>query len=171
MAKTSVKVVKKLIPTALKSDEVLMTRDGLVALEEEYEILKNSKRKQVAARLKEAISFGDLSENSEYEEAKNEQAFLEGRIMELELMLKNAKVVSESGLSKQIVEIGSKVTVRNGKNDYTFTLVGVTEVDPMGGKLSNESPLGMSLIGQKAGDIVSFESPSGIKSYTVIKLH
>lgn len=151
---------------------MVLTKEGLKALQDELEFLSTTRRKQVAERLKEAISYGDLSENSEYEEAKNEQAFMEGRIIELEGMIKIAKVVDEKQHSKQVVEIGAKVKIRNlkKKQEMEITLVGATEADPFNNRISNESPIGMALIGAKVGDTVMVEMPSGKAEYEVLKL-
>lgn len=174
-AKKDSKATKKdPIPAPIKDEDVLVvTKEGLKALETELEELKTVRRKQVAARLKEAISFGDLSENSEYEEAKNEQAFVEGRIIELENMIRNAKVVDGKQHSKKIVEIGTKVKVVNTKKkgeEYQLTIVGATEADPFNDRVSNESPMGQALMGAKAGDKVSFEAPGGKSEFEVLKL-
>jgi transcription elongation factor GreA len=151
---------------------LVLTRDGLKTLEEELQQLKTAGRKQVAERLKEAISYGDLSENSEYEEAKNYQAFVEGRIMELEYMVKNAKVVDENDHSKQVVEIGTKVKVKNLTTGDSFevTIVGVTEADPFNSRMSSESPLGLALMGARIGDKASASTPNGTMELEVLGL-
>ena len=155
-----------------EEDAFVVTKDGLLALQEELENLKTSRRRQVAERLKEAISYGDLSENSEYEEAKNEQAFVEGRIIELEEMIKSARVVDTSGHSKQVVEIGTKVRIRDVKKkvDLDLMIVGSTESDPFAGKISNEAPLGSALIGSKVGDVVTVTMKDGKTDYEILKL-
>lgn len=170
--KTSQKPASKKVVSASGEEEMVLTKEGLKALQDELEFLSTTRRKQVAERLKEAISYGDLSENSEYEEAKNEQAFMEGRIIELEGMIKIAKVVDEKQHSKQVVEIGAKVKIRNlkKKQDMEITLVGATEADPFNNRISNESPIGMALIGAKVGDTVMVEMPSGKAEYEVLKL-
>lgn len=165
--------VKKQTPTGAGVDEeLIVTKEGLKALQDELENLQTVRRKQVAERLKEAISYGDLSENSEYEEAKNEQAFVEGRIIELEGMIKIARVVDEKQHSKKVVEIGAKVKIRNvrKKEDMEITIVGATEADPFNGRISNESPVGLALIGAKVGDTVMVQMPSGKAEYEVLKL-
>lgn len=152
---------------------VIMTKEGLKALEKELEELKVQGRRQVAERLKEAISYGDLSENSEYEEAKNEQAFIEGRIIELENMVKHAKVVDEKQHSKKIVEIGTKVKVRNVKKkteEFELTIVGSTESDPFNNRISNEAPVGLALMGAKVGDKVVVDAPNEKTEFEVLKL-
>lgn len=154
-------------------EETLVTKEGLKKLKEELEHLKNVRRKEVAQRLKEAISYGDLSENSEYEEAKNEQAFVEGRVLDLERKIKNAKIISEKEGKVKDVNIGSTVTVRDVSSDeeeLTYTIVGATEADPFEFKISNESPIGKALLGQVKGDMVKVQTPSGIIEYEVIKV-
>lgn len=155
-------------------DQTLVTKSGLKQLKEELERLKTSGRQEVAERLKEAISYGDLSENSEYEEAKNEQAFVEGRILELENKIKNAKIITEKKDAKgKIVEVGSTVTVQNktnGGESIQFTIVGTTEASPGEGKISNESPVGRSLLNTEKGDAVSVETPAGTMKYEVLKV-
>lgn len=156
-------------------EETLVTKDGLKKLKEELDYLKDTKRKEVAQRLKEAISYGDLSENSEYEEAKNEQAFVEGRIIELERKIKNAKIISEHDAKKtgKEVNIGSHVTIRNVKSDAdaeTYTIVGATEADPFDHKISNESPIGKAVLGQTKGDVVKVQTPSGLVEYEITKV-
>jgi transcription elongation factor GreA len=166
------KDAKKNAPAAPVEDGFVVTKEGLKSLQDELETLSTTRRRQIAERLKEAISYGDLSENSEYEEAKNDQAFVEGRIMELEEMIKTAKVVDEKAHSKKVVEIGTKVKIRNlkKKEDYEFTLVGSTESDPFGGRISNEAPLGVALIGNKVGDVVTVSMPNGKTDYEILKL-
>jgi transcription elongation factor GreA len=128
----------------------------------------------VAQRLKEAISYGDLSENAEYEEAKNQQAFVEGRIIELERKIKNAKVISDKSTSKgKEVDIGSTVTVQNKTDNddpEVYTIVGATEADPFDHKISNESPVGKACLGKKKGDIAEVVSPSGMLKYDILKV-
>jgi transcription elongation factor GreA len=155
--------------------EILVTKAGYEKLVEELEHLKNVRRKEVADHLKEAISYGDLSENSEYEEAKNEQAFVEGRIIELEMKVKNAKIVKDADKKKtDIVQLGSEIVIEEqGDNDTkqeTITLVGATEAEPFAGKVSNESPLGQALFEKKVGEVVSFQAPKGKVSYKILKI-
>ena len=158
---------------SFSSDEqTLVTKEGLRQLKEELEELKTKRRGEVAVRLKEAISFGDLSENSEYEEAKNEQAFVEGRIMELEMKIKNAKIITEKKDStNKAAEIGSTVTVRNvtdGDEPEKYTIVGSTEANPFEGKIGNESPIARALLGAVKGETVTVQSPSGMVKYEVV---
>lgn len=152
----------------------LLTRDGLEKLKEELSYLKEVRRKEVAERIREAISYGDLSENSEYEEAKNEQAFLEGRILELEDKIKHAKIIDERHKKSAVVQIGSHVMVRNlsgkSKKDDTYTIVGSTEADPLNQKISNESPIGNALLEHRVGDIVKVTAPAGVMQYKILRI-
>lgn len=158
----------------MEEDQVLITKEGLEKLKEELDHFKSIRRKEVAARLKEAISYGDLSENSEYEEAKNEQAFIEGRIIELEKMIANAKIITETKKSTDAtVQIGTTVTVQNlTENDEpeTYTIVGSTEADPAGHKISNESPIGSALLGKGKNDVMKIKVPAGIFEYKILKV-
>ncbi|MFA5855486.1 MAG: transcription elongation factor GreA [Candidatus Gracilibacteria bacterium] len=153
-------------------ETLVVTKEGFKALQEELDNLKTVRRKQVADRLREAISYGDLSENSEYEEAKNEQAFMEGRILQLEEKIKEARIVDEKAHSKQVVEIGTRVIIRNvrKKEDMEITIVGSTEADPFNARISNEAPLGTALMGAKVGDTVTVIMPVGKSEYEVVKL-
>ena len=157
-------------------DQTLVTKEGLKKLKEELDHLKTVRRTELAQRLKEAISYGDLSENSEYEEAKNEQAFVEGRVLELEQKIKNAKIISEKKLdtkSGKDIDIGTTVTVRNrseNEDPETYIIVGSTEADPLEHKISNESPIGRALLGRKKGDIVEVPTPAGKFKYEVLKV-
>lgn len=152
---------------------ILVTKEGLKKLTEELDQLRNVKRKEVAERIKEAISYGDLSENSEYEEAKNEQAFVEGRIIELEEKVKFAKIISEKHQVAS-VQLGTKVVVRNlskrNAQAEEYTIVGSTEADPLSHKISNESPVGRALLDRKAGEKVKVHIPAGAVEYEILKL-
>lgn len=149
-----------------------LTKEGLVNLENELEYLKTVKRKEVSEKIKVALSFGDLSENSEYDEAKNEQAMVEARISELEAILVNVEVVNEDEISTDNVSVGSTVTLKNLKNDKvdTFKIVGSTEASPLKKKISDESPVGKAVLGHKKGDVVDAEVPSGIIQYEIIEI-
>ncbi len=155
-------------------EETLVTREGLKKLQDELDYLKTTRRQEVAQRLKEAISYGDLSENSEYEEAKNEQAFVEGRVLELERKIKNAKIISDKkAIHGKVVEIGSTITVRNKTtrgDEETYTIVGATEADPIDRKISNESPLGKAFLGKKKDDNVDVNAPGGVFRYEILKV-
>lgn len=159
---------------SLALDQTLVTKEGLKKLQDELDELKGMKRKEVAERLKEAISYGDLSENSEYQEAKTEQAFIEGRILELEQMIKNAKIISDKVTTKtKDIQIGTSVTIRNktdGDDAVEYTIVGSTEADPLDHKISNESPVGKALLGKKKGDVVDVKTPAGTFKYEVVKV-
>lgn len=149
--------------------QILLTDEGLKKLEDELEELKTVKRKEISEKIKVALSFGDLSENSEYDEAKNEQAFVEARIAQVEAMLKNAKVLDESELTTDAVNVGSIVTVydREFEEEITYNIVGSTEADPEQGRISDESPIGKALISHKVGDVVEVEVPAGILVFEI----
>jgi transcription elongation factor GreA len=152
---------------------VLVTKAGLAKLKDELREYKEVRRKEVAVRLKEAIAYGDLSENSEYEEAKNEQAFVEGRIVELEKMIKNAQIITDDKSGQDTVQIGTTVTVQNiTENDdpETYTIVGSTEADPVESKISNESPIGSAILGKAKNDIVKVKVPAGVFEYKILKI-
>ncbi|MFQ3535747.1 MAG: transcription elongation factor GreA [Aggregatilineales bacterium] len=145
------------------ADVKYLTEEGAAELRRELEELKTVKRPELAAKLKEAIAQGDLSENADYQDAKEQQAFLEGRINYLEDLLRNAVIISDADRkSAKIVGLGSEVTVQEeGEQPETFIIVGAAEANPREGKISNESPLGRALLGRKAGEQVSVETPSG----------
>ena len=145
----------------MTNQETFLTPEGYQKLEEELELLKNVRRPEVAAAIHEAKMDGDVSENAGYEEAKRQQAFLEGRIITVETMLKNAVLIETSGQSDTVI-LGSRVTVvEDGFDPETYTIVGSAEANPGDGRISNESPLGKALIGRKEGDLVAFETPGG----------
>ena len=152
--------------------QVLMTDEGLKNLEAELEELKAVKRKEIAEKIKVALSFGDLSENSEYDEAKNEQAIVEARIASIENILKNVKIINEDELSTEIIHVGSKVKVRDVDFDdiCEYKIVGSSEADPVNGRISDESPVGKGLIGHKVGEKVEIETPAGSMSYEVLEI-
>lgn len=143
--------------------QVILTGEGLKKLEDELENLKTVRRKEVSEKIKQALAFGDLSENSEYDEAKNEQAQVELRIIQVENMLKNVKIIDESEIDTDVVSIGSKVLVHDVEFDeeVEYTIVGSTEADPVKSKISDESPVGKALLGAKVGETVSATVPSG----------
>ena len=155
------------------SKEIILTDEGLRKLEEELEQLKTVKRKEIAEKIKEALSFGDLSENSEYDEAKNEQAFVEARILQLETTLKNVRVLDDDELNHEIVSVGSKVILRDVEFDeeVEYQIVGSTEADPASGKISDESPVGKGLIGHKIGETVVIEAPVGDIKYEILSIN
>jgi len=143
--------------------EVILTQEGLDKLQEELDLLSGEKRREVAARIKEAREFGDISENSEYDDAKNEQAMLEARIAQLEEKLRSAQVIDAKDVSTDIVGVGSTVHVKDEKTGKSqkFTVVGSAEANPAELKISNESPVGRALMGKKRNDLVSVPVPKG----------
>jgi transcription elongation factor GreA len=154
----------------MSSDRTFLTRDGLKKLEEELEFLRTTRRAQVAERLHNAQEDGELIENAEYEDAKNEQAFVEGRILTLETMLSNAVIIDEHG-SSDVVALGARVTVKEvGNGTEEYMLVGAAEANPKEGRISNESPLGRALLGRRVGDEVKVQAPAGALSFRVIKI-
>lgn len=148
-----------------------LTEDGLAKLEEEMKHLRNVRRPEVAVRLHESVDSGEGTDNADYEEAKNEQAFVEGRIQDIESILATARVVHHDPKSRGEVEIGSRVTVADeqGKN-HGYQIVGSAEAAPLEGKISNESPLGHALVGRKKGDDVEYETPAGHHRLTIKKI-
>ena len=152
--------------------ETVLTSEGLVKLEQELENLKTVRRREVADKIKVAISFGDLSENSEYDEAKNEQAMIEARILQIEAMLKNVKILDVGELDTEVVNVGSKVHVLDVEfdEDETFHIVGSTEANPDSGKISDESPVGKGLLGHRVGDIVAIPVPNGTVNYKILDI-
>ncbi len=153
-------------------DEMLLTQEGYDKIVAEHEELVSVRRAEVAERLKEAISYGDLSENAEYDAAKNEQAEVEERIDKLESMLKRAKIVSEEDMKGDVVSVGLKITVKDLDlaEVETYTLVGATESDPFNGKISNESAVGKAILGHKVGDVVDVEVPDGFIKYEIVNI-
>jgi len=151
--------------------QTYVTQEFLEKMKKELDYLKSTKRLEVAQRLKEAIAMGDLSENSEYVDAKNEQAFTEGKILELEAKIRTA-VVIEAATKSDHVSMGGSVTIKDLQTGDVddVAIVGSSEADPFEGKISNESPVGRSLIGAKAGDIVEVVAPAGILKYEVLEL-
>ncbi len=149
---------------------IILTSEGLANLENELEQLKTVKRKEVSEKIKIALSFGDLSENSEYDEAKNEQAMVESRIGEIEQLFKHVTILDEEGISTDTVGVGSKVTVKNLKFDKvdTYRIVGSTEASPTEKRISDESPVGRALLGHKVDDIVDVEAPKGIIQFQIV---
>lgn len=152
--------------------ETILTYEGLKKLEEELEYLKTQKRKEVAERIKVALGFGDLSENSEYDEAKNEQAQVEMKISELENKLRNVKIIDEDEIDTKTVQVGNTVQVLDMEYDekINYTIVGSTEADLLENKISNESPIGKALLGRKKNEIVEVEAPAGVLSFKILKI-
>lgn len=156
----------------MANKQIIVTSDGLQKLQEELDHLKNVKRKEVVEAIRVALSFGDLSENSEYDEAKNEQAKVEGRIAELEEMLKYVTVIDDSKVNTNEVNVGAKVTVYDElwDEEVEYSLVGSTEADPLANKISDQSPIGMALLGAKVGDTVEAETPGGVVKMKVLSI-
>lgn len=152
--------------------ETILTPEGLRRLEEEVEHLKTVKRKEVAERIKQAKDFGDLTENSEYEDAKNEQAFVEGRIIQLEGMLRNVKVIDNNEVRRDKVSVGCTVIVKDMTNgeQVSYMIVGTAEADPDRDRISNESPVGKALLGHKKGETVEIRVPAGTITYSVVDI-
>lgn len=150
---------------------VLLTKDGLKKLQERLDDLKSVKRLEVAERLKAAIALGDLSENSEYDDAKNEQAWLEGEIKDLEEKIRNAKLI-EDNADSDVVSMGSKVVLKDLEFDETevYQLVGSTEADPDEGKISNESPVGIAINGKSVGEVVEVQVGENIIKYEIVEI-
>ncbi|MDD2620411.1 MAG: transcription elongation factor GreA [Syntrophomonadaceae bacterium] len=152
--------------------EVVLTKEGLEKLENELEHLKSVKREEVAERIKQAIAFGDISENSEYEDAKNEQAFIEGRIMSLEKTLKNARLMEDTDIRTDVVSLGSKITLKEVKSgrEVIVTIVSSVESKLKDGKISDESPVGRAVMGKKVRSVVEVEAPAGKIKYKILKV-
>lgn len=151
------------------TEEIVLTSQGLKKLKSELENLKNNKRKEIAARISEAKEYGDVTENAEYEDAKNDQAFVEGRISELEYMIKNAKIIS-SKACKDKVGIGCKVVISSDGAKETYQITGSNEADPAEGKISVDSPLGHALIDKVVGDVVKVSVPEGEKQFRIVEI-
>ena len=147
-----------------------LTAEGLARLKTELAELKSSARTDLAARLRSAIQMGDLSENADYHKAKEDQGFLEGRIQELEYLVRNA-VIIEQGAKSDTVDIGAHITIQ--EDDYpaeTYHMVGPKEADPRNGRISHESPIGRALVGRRVGDLVEVETPGGKTKFTILKI-
>lgn len=155
------------------SSTILLTQEGYDKIVAELENMVTVKRKEVAERIKEAISYGDISENSEYDAAKNEQAELEERIMKYEHMVRNAKILDHDEISDEQVNVGLNVKIKDRGNGevFDYTLVGSTEADPFEGKISNESEVGKQLLGKKTGDTVEIHVPDGIVTYEILEIY
>ena len=152
--------------------EVILTQEGYDNLEKELEYLKTEKRGEIAERIKVALGFGDLSENSEYDEAKNAQAENEGKIAELENKLRYAKIIDESEIDTKTVQVGNIVKLYDEEYDeeVSYTIVGTSEVDLAQGRISNESPIGAALMGKKKGTTVEVHTPAGIAKYKILSI-
>ncbi len=152
--------------------DVLLTVEGLKKLEKELDYLKSVRRREVAERIKQAIEFGDITDSSEYEDAKNEQAFIEGRIITLEKALRNARVIDNEDLNKDRVRIGSTVLLKDldGGAEFRYTIVGSMESDPGSKRISHESPVGRAILGQQVGSVVEIQVPAGTVKYQIIDI-
>ncbi len=154
------------------SEEILLTQEGYDKIVAEHEELVSVKRKEISERLKEAISYGDISENAEYDAAKNEQAELEERILKLENMIRKATIINEDEMSSDRVRVGLTVLVQDVETgeEMEFTIVGSTEADPFDGKISNESEVGKNLLGKQKGETVQIVVPDGLLTYKVVDI-
>ncbi|MGI6204432.1 MAG: transcription elongation factor GreA [Anaerovoracaceae bacterium] len=154
------------------AEELTLTREGYEKIKAEYEELVSKTRAEIAEKLKEARAFGDLSENAEYDAAKNEQAEVEARIVRLETMMREAKIIEKSAAGRTIVNVGNKVTVKNAEtgDESVYEIVGATESDPFNGRISNKSPIGKGLIGHRVGDNVSIDIPDGYIRLEILKI-
>ena len=151
------------------ADEVILTREGLAKIKEELQFLKREKRKEIAQSIKDAKEYGDISENAEYDDAKNEQAFVEGRIAELEKMIKNVKIVKKVSRCDK-VQIGCTVEVASDGKKIKYRIVGPSESSPSEGKISHESPLGAALLNKAVGEVIKLELPDQKLSYRVVSI-
>ena len=147
----------------------LLTAEGLEKLKKELEVLINERRKEVIERIQEAVAHGDLSENADYAQAKEEQAFIEGRIQELEETIKNAEIIKTTG-SKNLVSVGSTVKVMVDGKERKYTIVGSNEANPAQGRISNESLVGQKLLGAKTGDKLNVDTPAGKAAYEILEI-
>jgi len=156
----------------MPNKKTLLTYEGLKELENKIEYLKGKKRLEIAEKIKEARSFGDLSENSEYDEAKNEQAALEAKIVQIENILRNAEIIDEDKIDITTVQVGCKVTILDLEYDdeETYHIVGSTEADPSKFRISDESPIGNAIINKKVGEVVDVETPSGIVKIKILDI-
>jgi transcription elongation factor GreA len=156
----------------MSDKEVILTMEGLKRLEDELEQLKSVKRREIAERIKVAIGYGDISENAEYEDAKNEQAFIEGRVITLEKMLRNARIINNDDINTDVVGVGVTVVVKDLEYGDTlnYLIVGTAESDPLNNKISNESPVGKAIIGKQKGAVVDVNVPAGVVKYEIIDI-
>ena len=156
----------------MENKEILLTQEGYDNIEKELEYLKTEKRTEIAERIKVALGFGDLSENSEYDEAKNAQAQNEIKIADLENKLRYAKIINESEIDTKTVQVGNTVKIKDLEfnEDFEYTIVGSTEVDLSQNKISNESPIGLALLGAKKNEVVEVQIPDGVAKYKVLSI-
>lgn len=153
----------------MQDQKVYVSKEGLEKFKQELDDLVNVKRKEIIERIERAKELGDLSENAEYAAAKDEQAFTEGRILELQDMITRAEIINGSG-KVDLVRVGSKVKVRTDGTEVEYEIVGVAEADPVAGKISNESPLGRSFLGRRVGDKIQIQIPKGTVVYTILEI-
>lgn len=156
----------------MAEQKIILTEEGLKKLEERHEYLVSVKRREVAERLKEAIALGDLSENSEYDDAKNEQSAVETEILDLMAKIRNAEIIKKDDSKKNVVHMGDTVIIKDMEfgDEMEYTLVGSTEADPTEMKISNESPVGAAILGQKVGKTVEVSAPAGLLKYKIVKI-
>ncbi|NLW43745.1 MAG: transcription elongation factor GreA [Syntrophomonadaceae bacterium] len=156
----------------MSEKEIFLTREGLQRLEDELELLKSVKRKEVAERIRQAIEFGDITDSSEYEDAKNEQAFIEGRILALEKTLRQARLIEDDDITTDRVSLGSRVVLRDVETnkEITFTIVSSAETNPKERKISDESPVGRAIIGKPINSEVEVQVPAGIARYRIVSI-
>ncbi len=154
----------------MDQQNTFITQVGLDKLTQELEELKKHKRKEIAERIQEAKELGDLSENAEYIEAKNEQAFAEGRVQEIETIMKYATIIKQKTKTSGKVEVGSKIRIKDDSDTKEYYIVGSQESDPASGKISNESPIGQAFLGKKIGDIIEIKVPQGSKKFKIIAI-
>jgi len=156
----------------MSEKEVLLSLEGLKLLEQELVVLRTVKRVEVAERIKQAREYGDISENSEYEDAKNEQAFIEGRILVLEKTLRNARIIDEPANGQTAVTLGSSVVLKDLEYGDTlnYTIVGTLEADPTHNRISNESPVGRAIMGKAKGTVVAVDAPDGVIRYEIVEI-
>jgi len=152
--------------------EVILSAEGLRKLEDKLEFLRTVRRHEVAERIRKARQFGDITENSEYEDAKNEQAFIEGEILQLEKVLRNAKLVDDASIDPNVAGLWSKVKLQDlaTKEVFDYIIVGSTESDPVQNRISDESPVGRALLGQRAGSKVQVQAPAGLLKYKILEI-
>ncbi|MFA5188813.1 MAG: transcription elongation factor GreA [Patescibacteria group bacterium] len=152
------------------AEEKYLTKEGLAKIKKELEILKSEKRKEISDRIAEAIKLGDLSENAEYQEAKDDQGMNEAKVRELEEIVNNAVVINNGHEAKKCVDVGCTIKVKVADKDKTFTIVGPSEANPAVGLISNESPIGQAFLGKKVGEIAEVEAPAGTIKYKILEL-
>jgi transcription elongation factor GreA len=154
----------------MNEQNTFLTEEGLEKLKKELNDLKNIKRREISERIQEAKELGDLSENAEYVEAKNDQAFAEGRILEVESILKHATIIKQKVKSHGTVQVGSKIKIEDAGATKEYYIVGSNEADPAQGKISNESPIGQAFLGKKIGDVVEINVPQGTKKFKIMNI-